>query len=199
MNRKRELKRSFLTAPFCVIDNTHNWKDIKNRKPNYIELREAWASMMEEMLQAFTWSWWVTLTSKQPLPLNVIRGRFFVWLKTLRKALRGRVEVIWVVERQRRGALHVHAVISHIPINNKRIWKAMINVWEYSRTGEKFGSATIMKYDPMKAGELSNYLAKERCKDLEIIEGNGSLFEKFGFSRGVKRYLDTPRNVRMFL
>ncbi len=183
----------------------HNFHFVKTLKPSYYELRQAWASMMIEMLDAFTWSWWVTLTSKEHISLKSIRKRFYRWLKTLRKARHGHFEVIWVLERQRRGVLHVHAVISNMPLNNMKFWKAMINVWEYGwygwygKSDEKFGSATIIKYDPLKAGELANYLAKERSKDLSIVEGNGSLFEKFGFSRGVKRYLDTPLLLRKLL
>lgn len=179
---------------------THDWRIIKNKKPSYTEMREAWASVMCGILNAFTWSWWVTLTTRDPLPLKVIRGRFFTWLRVLRKALHGHFEVIWVLERQRRGALHVHAVISDIPLDNKGLWRAMIRTWEYaSRSGNKFGSATIVKYDPLKAGELSSYLAKERCKDLDAIEGSGSIFEKLGFSRGVKKYLNTPLKLRKLL
>lgn len=183
-----------------MVNNTHDWRKVKSQKPTYGELREAWASMMIEMLGAFPWSWWVTLTTKKPFPIEIIRKRLYRWLKTLRKALHGHFEVIWVLERQRRGALHVHAVISDIPENNKGIWKAMINTWEYpNRSGSKIGSAQIMRYDPGKAGELSNYLAKERCKDLDVLEGNGSIFEKLGFSRGVRKYLNTSLNLRKLL
>lgn len=165
----------------------------------YQELRIAWASMISEMLNAFTWSWWVTLTSKNPMPLEIIRDRFYWWLKRLRKVLGHGFEVFWVIERQRRGALHVHAVISNIPTDDKNFWKAMINTWEYYWThdnDEKFGSATVIKYDPRKAGKLSNYLAKERCKDLDVLEGSGSVFEKMGYSRRIKKFLNDPSSVK---
>lgn len=90
-----------LTLPY----SDHNWKIVKILKPSYQELRIAWASMISEMLNAFTWSWWVTLTSKNPMPLRIIRDRFYWWLKCLRKALGHGFEVFWVIERQRRGAI----------------------------------------------------------------------------------------------
>jgi len=165
----------------------------------YQELRVAWASMISEILNAFTWSWWITLTSKKPMPLEIIRGRFYKWLKRFRKILGHGFEVFWIIERQRRGALHVHAVISNVPTDDKKFWRAMINTWEYYWThgaGEKFGSATVVKYDPMKAGKLSNYLAKERCKDLDLLEGSGSIFEKMGYSRRIKKFLNNSSSFK---
>jgi len=185
-----------------MIHSTHNWKIVKGQKPSYQELRDAYATMIGEMLQSFPWDWWVSLTTKKHLPLDVLRGRFFWWLKAIRKLAKHHHEHLWIIERQRRGALHVHVVIYNVPTNDRIFWQKAIDLWEkwHARGGKlKFGSATIVKYDPMKAGELSNYLAKERCKDLDRLEGSGSLFEKIGFSRGVKRYLDTPVDLRRFL
>jgi hypothetical protein len=169
-----------------------------NSPYTYRNLRDAWASVMADMLQAFEWDWWVSLTSVNPMPLPIIRNRFFWWLRVLRRAVGRHVEVIWIIERQRRGALHVHAVIHGVPKDNLLFWRAMINVWEtyYTKPGEKFGDANIKAYNSGKAGELADYLAKERCKDLNILEGSGSIFEKFGFSRGVKKFYDAGVDVR---
>lgn len=175
-----------------------NWKEIKNRKPSYQELREAYTSINQVLLQAFNWNWWVSLSTRKPMPLAVIRGRFFWWLKALRKMLGHRIELIWWAERQRRGALHIHSVISGIPIDIM-LWSKAIDLWEFqhSRGKYKFGDATIKKFDQDKSGKLSWYLAKERCKDLDILEGSGSLFEKFGFSRGVRRFLENSRTEKV--
>jgi len=184
-----------------MIHSTQNYHIVKRQKPSYQELRDAYATMIGEMLQSFPWDWWVSLTTKKHLPLDVLRGRFFWWLKAIRKLAKHHHEHLWIIERQRRGALHVHVVIYNVP-TDKVFWQKAIDLWEkwHARGGKlKFGSATIVKYDPMKDGELSNYLAKERCKDLGRLEGSGSLFEKIGFSRGVKRYLDTPVDLRRFL
>jgi hypothetical protein len=150
------------------------------------------------MLQAYEWDWWVSLSSKDPMPLPVIRGRFFWWLRVLRRSMGRHVEVIWIIERQRRGALHVHAVIHGVPKDNVYFWRAMISMWEtyHSKDGERFGDATIRVYNSGKAGELADYLAKERCVDLNILEGSGSIFEKFGFSRGVRKFYDAGVDVR---
>jgi hypothetical protein len=72
----------------------------------------------------------------------------------------------------------------------------MINVWERYHTQEGvFGDATIKPYDLNRAGELCDYLAKERCKDLDCVEGSGSVFEKFGFSRGVRKYVNAGVDI----
>jgi len=154
------------------------------------------------MLTSFNWDWWVSLTSRKPMPLKVIRGRFFWWLKCLRKVIGRKPEFVWIIERQRRGALHIHAVISGIPSNNSSIlWRGMINTWEYynSKGGIRFGDATIKKFNPQKAGKLCWYLAKERCKDLDLLEGSGSVFEKMGYSRGVKQFLNTPSMLKKLI
>mgnify|MGYP001393272375 CR=1 FL=1 len=155
----------------------------------YNRLREAWASVMSDMLQAYEWDWWVSLSTREPMPLHVIRGRFFWWLGCLRRSVGHHVENIWIIERQRRGALHVHAVVYGVP-QDIRFWKAMVDLWEtyHTKPGEKFGDATIKVYNSGKAGELADYLAKERCKDLNVLEGSGSIFEKFDCSRGVRKY-----------
>ena len=185
-----------------MIHSTQNYHIVKRQKPSYQELRDAYATMIGEMLQSFPWDWWVSLTTKKQLPLDVLRRRFFWWLKAIRKLAKHHHEHLWIIERQRRGALHVHVVIYNVPTKDRIFWQKAIELWEkwHARGGKlKFGSATIVKYDPKKAGELSIYLAKERCKDLGRLEGSGSLFEKIGFSRGVKRYLDTPVDLRRFL
>src|SRR3990170_6197081 len=161
-------------------------------------LREVYAGWISEMLQAYPWQWWVSLTSMKPMPLDVIRGRFFWWLKILRKAGRQRIELVWFIERQRRGALHVHAVVYGVPTDDKTFWQGMVNTWEqYSnRDGERFGDAHIKRFNPAFAGKLSWYLAKERCKDLEKLEGNGYLSEMMDYSRGVKRFLQIQEKLR---
>lgn len=181
-----------------MLYSTHNWKFVKTLKPTYQEKRDAWVSVLEPILDAFPWSWWVTLSTKKPMPLEVIRGRFYWWLKCLCKELRHHVEFFWVIERQRRGALHVHAIISSVPTDDEVFWSKMINLWETSWThgDEKFGDATIKKFDTQRAGNLIPYLAKERCKDLDLLEGSGSAFEKMGFSRNLKKFLRNPSSVR---
>lgn len=165
------------------------------------QLQQAYASMVSSMLQAYPWQWWVSLTSRQPMPLEVIRGRFFWWLKILRKAMRHHVQVVWFIERQHRGALHVHAIIYGVR-TDKPFWKGMINTWEKCATkdrDEKFGDATIRPYNQQFAGRLSNYLAKERSKDLNKLEGSGSLFDIMGYSRGVKTFLSIPGKFRSLI
>lgn len=161
-------------------------------------LRQAYASMTAEILQAYPWQWFISLTSKKPMPLDVIRGRFFWWLRCLRKAQGRRIELIWFAERQRRGAWHIHAVIWGVPVDDKTFWRGIVNTWEYysTRESEKFGDANIKRFNPERAGKLSWYLAKERCKDLDKLEGNGFLFEVMGYSRGVKKFLAIPEQFR---
>jgi len=75
----------------------------------------------------------------------------------------------------------------------------MINTWEtYWTHGdqEKFGDATIKKFDPQRAGKLSSYLSKERCRDLDVLEGSGSVFEKMGYSRNIRKFLSNPSSLR---
>lgn len=181
---KQQDMTAYLNKPACQAEK-------------YTSLRDAYASMTAEMLQAYPWEWFVSLTSKKPMPLTIIRGRFFWWLKILRRALHRHVEVIWFIERQRRGALHVHAVIHGVPID-KTFWQGMVNTWEkYStRENEKFGDADIKRFRPERAGKLSWYLAKERCKDLHALEGNGFLSEMMGYSRGVRQFLAIPEEIR---
>jgi len=160
---------------------------------NYTKRRNAWAWMMSDLLRSYKWDWWVTLTSWDPQPIEAIRGRYFWWFKILRKKIGKRIEHIWVVERQRRGALHIHSVIYFNEPAEKwsKLWSWAIDAWQTSwskKNNGRYGFANIKKYDHMQAGKLSNYLAKERCKDLDVMEGSGSLFEKLGFSRGVRRY-----------
>lgn len=191
--------RSSGSLPKRITMRTINYNSIRqtavnvkgSNRPSYFELRNAYASMMQVYLEAYNWDWWVTLTSRNPMPLEVIKGRFFWWLRVLRKVVGHHVEVIWWAERQRRGALHIHAVIADVPVDDENLWKGIIHTWETYWTREgRFGDATIKRYDTDKAGKLSWYLAKERCKDLDVLEGSGFFFEKFGFSRGVKKYVE---------
>jgi len=156
-------------------------------------------SVLEPVLDAFPWSWWVTLSTKDPMPLEIIRNRFYWWLKCLRKEIGHHVEFFWIIERQHRDALHVHAIISGVPNDERPIWDTMIKIWQtnWKDSGEKFGDAYIRKYNPKRAaGNLIPYLAKERCKDLDALEGSGSVFEKMGFSRNLKKFLRNPSSLR---
>lgn len=154
--------------------------------------------MLSEMLGAYDWDWFATLTSQKPMPLAILRARFFWWLRAVRRSVGRHIEVVWVIERQRRGALHIHAVIYGVP-KERAFWGAMVRLWETYHTKPeaeaRFGDATIRHYSPERSGALANYLAKERCKDLGVLEGSGSIFEKLGFSRGVKRFYDSGVDV----
>ena len=189
-----QIKRLGLSSPGPLFYYNEDHSNVKTLTlNNYTKRRNAWAWMMADLLKAYKWDWWVTLTSRDPQPIQAIRGRYFWWFKILRKNIGHRIEHIWVIERQRRGALHIHSVIyfdEPAEVWSQR-WSWAIDTWQKSWSkpnDEKYGFANIEKYDHLQAGKLSNYLAKERCKDLDVIEGSGSLFEKLGFSRGVRRY-----------
>lgn len=122
----------------------------------------------------------------------VLKERFRWWLGCLQERLGHRVEYIAFIERQRRGVLHVHAVICGVRTDDRLFFRAMVNTWERRRNGEHFGQADIKRFEQEKAGKLCLYLAKERCKDLmsgRTLEGNGHLAEVVWWSRGVKKRL----------
>jgi hypothetical protein len=191
---QQESRSPFSTDPESIKPTSADQENIKRIK-RYQALREAYASMISEPLQTYPWQWWATFTSKEQISLTVLKKRFWWWLRCLRKAQGRWVEYIAFIERQRRGVLHVHAVIYGVR-TDKPFWRAMVKTWEIQASGERrgelFGKTKISRFDPGQAGKLCLYLAKERCKDLlsgRTLEGNGHLAEVVWWSGGVQKRL----------
>ena len=63
------------------------------------------------------------------MPLEMMKGRFFWWLKALRISAWHHLENIWLVERQKRGAFHMHSVVGGVP-SDPRYRKKAKWFWE---------------------------------------------------------------------
>jgi len=204
-----------------LIHNTHDWRIVKGqsvseevwllwykaqldelershiREPRirtpipYQEIREAYVSVIQKHLESFPWQWWVSLTTRKHMPLEVIKGRLFWWLKQLRKTYKHKTEHIWFIEKQKREALHAHVVVYGVS-DDRNLWNKAVARWEHqhSRGRYKYGTAHIKPFDDARAGAACNYLSKERVKSQSSLDGSGSFFEIFGYSRGVRKFME---------
>jgi hypothetical protein len=161
------------------------------------EIRNGWSYLVQGYLSAFPWDWWVSLSSREFVPLEIIMSRFFWWLKVLRKSVGHHLENMWLVERQQREVFHIHSVIYGVPIDYA-FWKQAIYTWETFHSkgdGVKFGDAHIKAFDKQQEKKLSKYLVKEFVQESKDLVGSGSIWDVLGFSRGVKKFLKAKDQV----
>ena len=154
---------------------------------------EGWSYVINGCLSAYPWDWWVSLSSRDYVPLTVIKNRYFWWLKVVRKQVGHHLENLWLVEKQERGVFHIHSVIFGVSSDYSN-WKKAVYNWETFHkmgSGVKFGDAKIEIFDQRRQKRLSRYLAKEFVQYSKELIGSGSIWDVFGFSRGVRRHLKT--------
>lgn len=151
----------------------------------YINLvKEGWAEWLSNLTK---WDWFVTLTFRNhpgECPLcrsNLIAGYSVApwtqtgwkyaklsWKKFVKEVERRQkknVEYVRILEMQKRGVPHVHALITGVKSNVKRL--ELVD-WAF----EEFGITRVMQYKgELGAGYyLAKYLYKEGC-DVEFSEG----------------------------
>ena len=135
-----------------------------------LSLRHSWVQYM----QMVRFYWFVTLTFKDHIPIELAKQRFFVWLRSMNEMLYGRryrekklgISFVLVYEYQKREVLHFHSLLGgDVHKLDIRHWKS---VWEnniYQPGRKKLnGIARITEFDPEKSS--GKYLTKD------ILEGD---------------------------
>lgn len=136
-----------------------------------VTLNDAWVQFIEKYEPYF---WYLTLTFRDYVSQNRVEKQFYRLVRIINETLYGKryrergkgVHWVYAIERQKRGVLHIHALIGGDVWKLRRL--TFMDVWEKGYTwpgGRKFqgnGFARIEKYDSSLGAKhyLSKYVVK---------------------------------------
>jgi len=163
-----------------------------NNYPIPITLNEAWGQFIGKFEP---YHWYATLTFKNEVSQGRAERQFYRWVRIANEMLYGKryrvkgLGVSWIkaIERQRRGILHIHALIGG------DIWRlrrfTFMDLWReggFFDNGKRFypnGFAKIVKYDSKLGAKyyLSKYVTKGGELDIFVPE---YMYEFYGLREG---------------
>lgn len=153
---RSSLRSSSLKAS-SLLSELETWRALAS--PSLPPLQRAWG----DFLRHLPWIRFVTATFARPIHAEEARKRWGYWIHDLetyewRWPLR---PIIWALgwERQRRGVLHIHALVARVEDVPKFV---AIRRWEWIGGG----FARIVTYDPNQGGAY--YIAKDG--DVEVSD-----------------------------
>jgi hypothetical protein len=149
-------------------------------KPFTYRVRDEWGAFIDR----YTWEWFVTHTFTHDIHEEAAYKAMVHWLNMLNRYLYGRRwkknkpgGVYWVgaFERQKRGTLHIHMLITGLKYANNFEWMKM---WE--EMGNKNGFSRIYPVESnIKASMyVAKYIAKEG--DIYLSDNLPNLQDGFG-------------------
>lgn len=140
------------------LNQKRRWmsRDRLNPEPHR---RDLWPEY-GRFLMARTWDWFATLTFAVEIHPEQAARRYDRWARKLRKTNGGEMDHARALERQKRGVIHFHALISNVRKDTTRA--AWMSEWE--EIGEGF--ARIYDYDPTQGAAY--YLGKYVSKGGEV-------------------------------